>query len=186
MTTLSATRERKRMPADAVEATPEQILQAQQCERALGQLYRMYERRISTYVFRRIGHVQEAEDIVANVFLAMVRRLPKYRATGAPMSAWLYRVATNEFNWLLRKRRLRGMWAPLPEIADDGEERSETAEQVSAALLTLPTKQQSVLALHYLQELPVAEVAVVLGIAEGTVKSRLARGRERLKRALSE
>ena len=101
------------LQADDEEAEEQLIERARQSSQALGKLYRIYEPRISAYVVRRIGNVQESEDIVANVFLAMVRHLPKYRPTKAPFGAWLYRIATNEINWFLRKRRLRGLFVPI-------------------------------------------------------------------------
>ena len=167
------------------EADAALIEQAKCDPAALGELYRLYQPRIAAYVCRRIGHIQEAEDVVSRVFLAMVRGLPRYRCTGAPFGAWLYRIATNEVNRCVRKGRLRGFFAPIVDAPDSRAELSDDAEAVREALLKIPLIFQSVLTLYYLEQLSVAEVARVLGIAEGTVKSRLARGRSLLKQAFA-
>src|SRR5687767_5852687 len=72
MTSLIPSQERKCADDDASEAQDDQLERAKHCPQALGEVYRRYAPRITGYVVRRIGNVQEAEDIVANVFLAMV------------------------------------------------------------------------------------------------------------------
>ncbi|MBA3314004.1 MAG: RNA polymerase sigma factor [Planctomycetota bacterium] len=166
----------------------ELIEQAKSDPKALGLLYRRHQPRISAYVARRVGNSHEAEDIVAEVFLAMVRHLPRYRFSNAPLKAWLYRVATNEINRRLRKRRCRILLG-IEKAADGASASSDEAESASSdeaeevrlALSRLPTRFQSVLTLHYLEQLSVEEVALVLGCAEGTVKSRMSRGREMMR-----
>ena len=70
-------------------------------------------------------------------------------------------------------------------IASDGSiDRMIGAEEVRLALLSLPLRYQEVLSLHYMEEMSVAEIAQVLRCAEGTVKSRLARGREKMRAQL--
>jgi RNA polymerase sigma-70 factor (ECF subfamily) len=154
---------------------------------ALSALYRLHHGAVSRYVMRRVGQANTAEDLVADVFLQMVRYLPKYRVGTTPFRAWLYRLATNRVNRWARWQRRRA-WQVLHDIAqhDPAERRHDEAEHVRASLLTLPLHFQSVVALHYLEELSIAEIGQVLGCAEGTVKSRLARGRELLRSILTE
>lgn len=185
MTALPFCLETKCVQTDDAESEDQLIEQAKQSPQALGRLYHLHEPRISAYVVRRVGNVHEAEDIVANVFMAMVKQLPKYRSGKTPFIAWLYRIATNEINWFFRKRRVRGLFAPIEDVADSRRDASDDGEEVRQALLKLPIKFQSVLSLHYLEQLSVAEIAGVLNIAEGTVKSRLSRGRSLLKNRLS-
>jgi len=151
---------------------------------ALGRLYRRYEPVIAVFVLRRIGNRHEAEDIIANVFLQMVRRLGRYERREAPFRAWLYRIATNEVNRWFRRRRLRRFWGKVPDVAAPGGSGGDEAERVRAALETLPARFQNVISLRYLEGLSVEEISVVLACSPGTVKSRLDRGRERLRRAL--
>jgi RNA polymerase sigma-70 factor (ECF subfamily) len=148
---------------------------------ALGRLYRRYEPVIAGFVMRRVGRRHEAEDIIANVFLQMVRRLGSYQRRDVPFRAWLYRIATNEIHRWFRWRKLRRFWGSVPERAVEGEAPGDDGERVRAALQALPGRYQSVIALRYLEELSIEEIAVVLGCAPGTVKSRLDRGRERLR-----
>src|SRR5262245_23436981 len=129
---------------------------------------------------RRVGDKHEAEDIVADVFLAMVRQLPSYRCTETPFSAWLYRIATNRINYWVRKRRIRTLFGSPPDVVDSRAPADDEGEQVRVALCRLPLKFQSVLSLYYLEQLPVDEIAQVLQCPTGTVKSRLARGRDLL------
>jgi len=156
---------------------------------ALSELYRLHFRAIATHVHRRIGKEADADDVVAETFLAMVRYLPRFLWTGVPFRVWLYRLATNQVNCWAKQRR-RWLVEQLRSETACREEQIESAnhdvERLRLALLALPPRFQSVLSLHYLEELPTAEVAQVLGCRIGTVKSRLSRGRESLRRLLTQ
>jgi len=151
---------------------------------ALAALYRKYLPVITAYVTRRVGATHEAEDLVANVFLAMVKNLPRYRHSDAPFAAWLYRIATNEINRSFRKRRIRKFFG-LGETIVDESRSAEPHEKLRIALAALPLNYQTALSLHYLEQLSVSEVALVIGVSPGTVKSRLARGRDLLRKKLA-
>lgn len=153
---------------------------------ALGRLYRRYEPVIAGFVLRRVGRRHEAEDIISNVFLQMVRRLDRYERREVPFRAWLYRIATNEINRWFRWRKLRRFLGSVPDRPAPESESSADTERVRLALATLPSRFQSVLALRYLEELSIEEIGVILGCSAGTVKSRLDRGRDRLRRALEQ
>jgi RNA polymerase sigma-70 factor, ECF subfamily len=158
----------------------ELVEEAKTNPQALGILYRTFEPRITAYVMRRVGDKHEAEDIVADVFLAMVRQLPRYRCAETPFSAWLYRIATNQINYWVRKRRVRSFFSSPPDVVDPRSAPEDDGEQVRLALCRLPLKFQSVLSLYYLEQLAVDEISQVLECPTGTVKSRLARGRDLL------
>lgn len=153
---------------------------------AMAQLFRRYYPPITQYIHRRTGDRAVAEDLSSEVFLAMVRYLPRYRIGNTPFRAWLYRIATNQVNrWASRKRRWN--WLPLGNhAATEKESTSEEAAHIRLALLKLPVHYQSALALHYLEDLSLETVSQVLGCAIGTVKSRLARGRAMLAKLLTE
>lgn len=170
---------------DEAEAERRLIERARDEPSALAQLYRMHQARISVYVLRRLGDVHEAEDVVANVFLAMVRHLAKYRCRDAPLITWLYRVATNEINRHLRRGRVRRCLGLTQDVPGAAQTSVDDADEVRTCLLKLPAVYQDVLSLHYLEELSIEEVSCVLGVAIGTVKSRLARGRHLLREHLS-
>ena len=174
---------------DPARSESELVEEAKTNPQALGLLYRTFEPRITAYVMRRVGDKHEAEDIVADVFLAMVRQLPRYRCAETPFSAWLYRIATNQISYWVRKRRIRSFFGSPPEVVDPQAESNrarpdDDGEQVRLALSRLPLKFQSVLSLYYLEQLPVDKISQVLECPTGTVKSRLARGRDLLQMEL--
>jgi RNA polymerase sigma-70 factor (ECF subfamily) len=171
------------MPLDAADNDRELIERARSDREALAALYRRHQPRIAAYVVRRVGNTHEAEDLVANVFLAMVRGLAGYRASEAPFVAWLYRIATNEINRSIRKRRIRRFFGLSVEVADQSRPDGDH-EPLRRALAELPLHFQTVLSLHYLEELSIDEVAAVTGSPPGTIKSRLSRGRELLRSKL--
>jgi RNA polymerase sigma-70 factor (ECF subfamily) len=177
---------------EPVAAVPDErllVAEAQRDPAAVARLYRLHGAAIHGYVLRRVGNSHDADDLTAEVFLSMVRALPRFRWRGVPFRAWLYRLATNEVNrWARRRRRsaLRQVsQETFEQLAVAGEAGSHhDVEFLQAALLSLPPRYQSALSLYYLDEMTVAEVAQVLGRREGTVKSRLSRGRESLRALL--
>ncbi|MCP4592443.1 MAG: sigma-70 family RNA polymerase sigma factor [bacterium] len=171
-----------------LDAERELVERAKRDRAAFARLYRRYYPVVAGYVYRRVGDAHLTEDLVAEVFLAALRYLPKYRQRGVPVRAWFYRIATNTVNRWARKqgRNLLRHYGDI-ETADVAEDRAETngwAERTRGALLLLSPKYQTVLALHYLEGLSVEEVATAVGCRPGTVKSRLSRGREALRERL--
>ncbi|MEM7200713.1 MAG: RNA polymerase sigma factor [Planctomycetota bacterium] len=155
------------------------IAAAQRDPRAFAALYRAYYGVIAAYARRRIRDPHVADDVVAEVFMEALRHLPRYRHRGLPFRAWLYRIATTRLHRWARRERRRPT-APLAAEPAATDASSAEADAVRAALVDLPPRWQSVLSLHYLEGLSVAEVAAVLGLRAGTVKSRLHRGRAAL------
>lgn len=157
----------------------ELLARAGRCPEAFAELYRRHYGTIGTYLLRRTGDRAATEDLLGEVFLAALRGVRRFRWRGIGFDHWLYRVATRAANrWAKRHR-----FAPLDaarDVADRPRARDE-ADEVTAMLLALPPRLQSVLSLHYLEGLGVDEVARVLGVRPGTVKSRLARAREALR-----
>ena len=155
---------------------------------ALSYLYRCHYAAIYGYVYRRIGNPHDANDIVSEVFVSMVRYLARFRWTGVPFRCWLLRIATTQISRSLRKKKWSRLWRPFDETQHVEPNRAEDAdgrlEQVRFALLTLPVAFQSVLALHYIEDQSVDSIAQILMCRPGTVKSRLSRGRELLRKKL--
>ncbi len=162
---------------------------------AFGELYRAHYGAIVGYLYRRTGDRHAAEDLACEAFIAAYRGIGKYRSRGLPLRAWLYRIATNGANaWAKRRARMRLVGeAGLAGVVDGSAGREEqagfgvegiTVEEAQRALVSLAVEHQEVLTLHYLEGLGIEEVAAVLGKRAGTVKSRLARGREAMRRVL--
>ena len=131
-----------------------------------------------------------AEDMAQEALLKAYRSLASFRGDSA-FSTWLTAIALNSY-----RSRLRAEGPPLISLdsarafgIEAGVQREleehERAEAVRRAVLTLPARYREPIALFYLQERDLAETARVLGIAEGTLKSRLYRGRELLKQRCS-
>jgi RNA polymerase sigma-70 factor (ECF subfamily) len=185
---LASTTAERIEPAHAVEDERRLVEEAQRDPAAVTRLYRMHASAIHGYVLRRVGNSHDADDVTAEVFLSMVRALPRFRWRGVPFRAWLYRLATNEVNrWVKGRRR-----AAIRQVNDqtfdraavDDTEADADVEYIQTALLSLPPRWQSALSLYYLEDMSVSEIAQVLGCREGTVKSRLSRGRESLRKLL--
>ena len=138
------------------------------------------------------GDAALAEDAAQEAFLAAWRGLPRFRGDSR-FSTWLYRLTTNAaIDWLRREKRHRGMDDVTElELPDDGPgpqdqaEQAETQQTVRRALGQLSEEHRQVLLLRYMQEMDYGEIAVALGISEGTVKSRINRAKARLKELLS-
>lgn len=170
----------------------ELVERAKRDRRAFAMLYRLHCRDVATHIYRRVGDLHVAEDLVSEVFLIALRTLPRYRCRGVPLRFWLLRIATNAVNRWARRRR-RGAIAALEAgrreeagTASASDHGGADLERAQAALLALPPKLQAVLSLHYIEGLAIREVAAVLGCREGTVKSRLSRAREALRERLNE
>lgn len=143
---------------------------------AISSLYSMYVQNIYKYVRYRVDSEALAEDITSEVFLRMVRELPRYRYTGSPISAWLYRIAHNCVMDLYRKQR-RELSDELPEelpgdAADplDTVALAEDHAQLRGALQSLSSDYQDVLILRFINDVSHAEVAEIMGKTEASTR----------------
>jgi RNA polymerase sigma-70 factor (ECF subfamily) len=147
----------------------------------LAQLYATAGPRLVGYLTVLTGSADDAEEIAQDAFAQALRHWSKVRDYDQP-TAWLYRVATRLA--ISRGRRAtvarRGLTRLRAVPQDRVEHPVDDRVDLDAALATLPVEQRAVLLLHHVHDLPVKEVARRLGIAEGTVKSRLARARAAL------
>lgn len=168
----------------------QQLVEASKSDaRVIAYLYRTHYMAIYGYVFRRVGNSHDTNDIVAEVFVSMVRSIAGYRWTGAPFRCWLLRIAINQINRRIRQERWNKFWHPLDEqhhpiATDPTNQRDEQTQQIREAVKALPIIYQSVISLYYFEELSVEMIAHVVGCRVGTVKSRLSRGRDLLRNKL--
>jgi len=168
---------------------------------AFARLVRLHEGMVVSLAARLLGEVEEARDVAQEVFLQVYKRLSAFEGRSS-LRTWIYRIAVNQcYNrrrfWHRRRRdRERplddAIVAPaLPGTGGQGaspyEEtlRRELARRVQAALLELRFEHRSVLVLREVEGLTCEEVAAALGVPEGTVKSRLSRAREAMRRKLA-
>jgi RNA polymerase sigma-70 factor (sigma-E family) len=118
------------------------------------------------------GDWHTAEDLVQLTFVRLYRRWPRIR--DETVDAYARRVLVNAFLSHRRARRRESLVAELPERAVSGVDPTDSLE-VRRALAALAPRQRAAVVLRYLEDLPVAEVAALLGVSEGTVKSQTAR-----------
>jgi RNA polymerase sigma-70 factor (ECF subfamily) len=147
---------------------------------AFTELVRRHRDRLWAVALRTIGDREEAADALQDALLSAYRAADRFRGDSA-VTTWLHRIVVNSCLDRLRRRQARPT-VPLPEvdrIVAPAVDR-DTALVVHAALAQLPADQRAALVLVDLEGYPVADAARVLGIAEGTVKSRCYRGRARL------
>ncbi|MBI4083806.1 MAG: sigma-70 family RNA polymerase sigma factor [Candidatus Lambdaproteobacteria bacterium] len=168
-------------------------------EHAFEVLFKKHRDRIARLVFSIVKDEDLAEDIVQEVFLLVYRSLPRFRGDAA-FKTWIYRIAVNE---AVRQAQLSKRWKPLPEdyaeegtipsmivVLNNGDspERLMVEGQQRAlihqALDALKPPHRAILTMHYLEDLSVEEIARILEIPQGSVKSRLFYARENLKKAL--
>ncbi len=154
-------------------------------DQAFEALVRAYRDRILTLCHRIVGDRDAAEDVAQQSFVRAYQQLSRFRGE-ASFSTWLYAIAVNEARGYLRSRgRREARTRTVAETARCQQELRTTARPSSAPmtalLLQLPDREREALALFYLGDLSVAEIAGALRAPEGTVKSWLHRGRERLR-----
>ena len=147
---------------------------------AFGELVQRHRDRLWAVALRTMGDREDAADALQDALLSAYRAAERFRGDSA-VTTWLHRIVVNACLDRIRRQRARPT-VPLPEVdttvapAPDRETRLD----VEAALGQLPVEQRSALVLVDVQGYAVAEAAEILGVAEGTNKSRCARGRARL------
>lgn len=159
---------------------------------AFAELMERHERRVYNLCLRMTGNPDDAADATQDAFLTTYRKLSSFRGQ-AKFTTWLHRVAVNACYDLLRKRSRAPQLAGSEQQAAVAERTDSTPDHadevagtldVARALATVPEEFRAALVLHDVQDVPVQEVAEILGVAVGTVKSRLHRGRVALARGL--
>jgi RNA polymerase sigma-70 factor (ECF subfamily) len=166
---------------------------------AFARLVDLHESMVYNLAVRLLGDPEEARDLSQEVFLQVYRSLGGFRGTSS-LRTWIYRIVVNQCRNRRRfwKRRRRDRSLPIEDLkpADEMElvlgsggspgplealEQAERSRRLEAALLGLSFQHRAILLLREVEELSCAEIAATLGLAEGTVKSRLSRAREALR-----
>ncbi len=169
------------------------VLRAQSGDRgALDELLEAVQEPLYRYIFRLVGERTLAEDILQEVFIRIYRKLGWLREPEL-FRPWAYRIASREaFKHLKRERRWveqirdESTLEAIPAQSSAESYAPELIEHLPLLIARVSPASRAVLILHYLHEMPLAEVAAVLGLALGTVKSRLAYGLESLRSAIRE
>ncbi len=157
-------------------------------EQLFEELYEKYAKDVLRVSYFYLGDRQQAEDVTQDVFVRLLTHTPEL--VPGREKAWLLKVALNRCRDLWRaawvKRVVLGSPAmeltPAPDQLEDRLERQELLQ----AIHRLPADFKDVILLHYYQGFGIAEIAQMLGVPEGTISSRLSRGRKKLEDLLKE
>jgi RNA polymerase sigma-70 factor (ECF subfamily) len=154
-------------------------------EKAFLQLFDEHHGALFRFAFRLTGSAADAEDVVQECFLELVRPTCAFVPARAPLRTWLFGIARNQSLKRLRRRESVGAEAAGTLTPETELLRTELSELVGHAVLQLPEKQREVLVLAHYEKMPLAEIAALLEIDLGAVKSRLQRARAALKESLA-
>jgi RNA polymerase sigma-70 factor (ECF subfamily) len=169
---------------------------------AFTRLVALHERMVFSLAARLLGDTEEARDISQDVFMQVYRTLPRFEGRSS-LKTWIYRIVVNQCQNRRRwwRRRRRALSCPLEDLTPSDEagivrdrpetdgpheriERRELVRRMQSALLRVSFEHRAVLLLREVEGLGCDEIASAIGVAPGTVKSRLSRAREALRRSL--
>jgi len=177
----------------------------QQCRAnpaAFGVVFDIWYKPVFGYILRRTADYDLSKDIAAETFLKAFLKINTFQWRGISLSAWLYRIATNELNQYYRSSKYKPqslqqllenpqMEKLLHQQDGDAREAMEKEMQgfndfnlVRTNLLKLDIKYQEVIALRYFEQKTNTEISAILDKNEGTIKSLLSRGLEKLRNML--
>jgi len=168
---------------------------------AFERLFNHYQRGIYNVIYQMVRSESDAADLTQDAFVRVWKSLPRLETPEA-FSSWLYRIATNlARNWIRDNTRVRQESLDQPfgddeeggqrDIADtrptpaDAFHTQSMQDVVKKAILGLSEDHRTVVTLHHLQGVPVEEIAQIMHCSVGTVKSRLSRARDHLRRKLA-
>jgi RNA polymerase sigma-70 factor (ECF subfamily) len=154
------------------------VLKAQKCDQeAFATLYEQNFDKIYRYIALKVGSNAEAEDMTQQVFIKALHSLSTYRWKDVPFSAWLFRIAHNQVIDYYRKKTKQATVPLFEEItASDSDpeklvEQKIDSETLLSASKKLTAAQQEVISLRFAGELPIAEVARIMGKSQGAIKA---------------
>ena len=171
--------------------------------RRFGDLFEAFYKNIFGYVFRRTANYDVAKDIAAETFLKAYIGIDRFTWRNIPVQYWLYRIATNEINKYYRSRKYKPdslqrvqeeYGVDLTDYSNAESERIQLEEdlrkhrefvKIHELITTCDRKYQDVISLRYFEQKSIKDIAVILGKKEGTIKSLLSRGIEKLREHLT-
>lgn len=179
---------------------PERITDERALARAVGGdetafilLYERHRDAVFRFAYRLLGSAEMAEDVTHDCFLSLIRRPEGFDPTRSQLRTYLFAAARN---LAFRRLQERGQDVTVEDLSDEprlpaAQEplqkllREELAREVSRAVAELPPLQREALVLFEYEGLSLAEIAAIAGADVGTVKARLRRARQRLRRVLA-
>jgi len=159
-------------------ADVQQLVQERRYDEALEAMLDLYEHKVFRMAVAILRDAGRAEEVTQDVFLKVWRALPQYDGRASP-STWLYAIARNTCLSAVRAESYRKT-AALDDVPEPSAALSAPAIDWERLLTKLPDAQRHVITLFYFEERSVTEVAAMMGVPEGTVKSQLHRARRAL------
>jgi len=185
-----------------MEEKPEEeiIREAKKNPQAFSLIFEKYYQPIFGYILRRTANVALAEDLTSQTFIKAYKNFKRFQWRNIPISAWLYKIATNEVNSYYRKKKSFSNLSleEIKEIANDQNlieeiQRSEEELQkyqdflkLHKKIVRLPPKYQTVITLRFFEKKKIKEIAQILGKPEGTIKAQIHRALLLLRKMLKE
>jgi RNA polymerase sigma-70 factor (ECF subfamily) len=170
-------------------------------QNAFSEIVELYKDKVYLLCYRMLGNRHEAEDIAQEAFIRAYINIDSYNID-KKFSTWLYRIATNLSIDRIRKKKpdfyldaeVKGtegltMYSQVAAdiaLPEEELESLELQQSVQAEILKLPEKYRAVILLKYIEELSLKEISEILGLPISTIKTRIHRGREALRRQLRE
>ncbi|MBN8194179.1 RNA polymerase sigma factor SigW [Bacillus sp. NTK074B] len=174
-----------------------QVLKGDQ--NAFAELVELYKNKVFQICYRMLGNRHEAEDIAQEAFIRAYINIETFNQK-RKFSTWLFRIATNLCIDRIRKKKpdyfldaevagtegltMYSQVAADVQLPEDEVENMELQETIQTEISKLPEKYRSVIVLKYIEELPLQEISEILDLPLGTVKTRVHRGREALRKQL--
>ncbi|MBN1954333.1 MAG: sigma-70 family RNA polymerase sigma factor [Anaerolineae bacterium] len=159
---------------------------------AFAEIYDRHQPAIYRYIFYRVGDVEIAEDLTAEVFVRLVEKIGHFTYRGRPLLAWLYTIARN---LITDHYRRAGRTATMPEdeqlvcekkLPEEYAQRALTRQWLAAAIANLTPDQRDVILMKFVADLDNATVARVLHKSVGAVKALQHRALTTLRRILEQ
>ncbi|AJC25245.1 RNA polymerase sigma factor SigW [Bacillus velezensis] len=168
-------------------------------QNAFAEIVDLYKDKIYQLCYRMLGNVHEAEDIAQEAFIRAYVNIDSFDIN-RKFSTWLYRIATNLTIDRIRKKKpdyyldaevagtegltMYSQIAADGVLPEDAVLSLELSDTIQKKILKLPDKYRTVIVLKYIDELSLIEIGEILNIPVGTVKTRIHRGREALRKQL--
>jgi RNA polymerase sigma-70 factor (ECF subfamily) len=167
--------------------------------RLFGVFFDAYYQTIYKYILKRIADPTIAQDIASETFLKAMQHIHQFKWQGISICHWFYKIASNELRMYFRRNKYRseslenlresigfepennqGLMEEIVEIQTAVERKNEFLE-AQKILARLPVKYQEVITLRFMEEKKIKEISFILGKREGTIKSLLSRGLDKLR-----
>jgi RNA polymerase sigma-70 factor, ECF subfamily len=174
------------------------IIRIKEDPKIFGKIFDEFYKPIFNYIFHRVANYDISRDIAADTFLKAYLKISGFKWKGVSVLSWLYRIATNEVNYYYRNNKTSRYALELlynqanilfdfddykteKQLLEDEIKLNQDYKKAQNALKKLDAKYQEVISLRFFEKKQILEIAEILDKKEGTIKSLLSRGMEKLK-----